>query len=65
MWRGLLAFGRRPRVPRLLTDLVAGLIYVAALISIVYFVFQQSVTGLLATSGVVGFLIDPSTASPL
>lgn len=57
VWRGVLAVGRRPRVPKLLTDLTAGLIYLAAVIAIVYFVFEQSVTGLLATSGVVAVVL--------
>ncbi len=57
LWRGLLAIGERRRVPRLLSDLSTGLIYVSAVIAIIYFVFGQSVTGLLATSGVVAVVI--------
>lgn len=57
VWKGILAVGDRPKVPKLLTDLTAGMVYSAAVIAIVYFVFDKSVTGLLATSGVVAVVL--------
>jgi len=44
-------------VPRLLKDVVAAVIYLIAISGIVAFVFQQSVTGIWATSGVIGIVL--------
>ncbi|BAI73839.1 mscS Mechanosensitive ion channel (plasmid) [Azospirillum sp. B510] len=43
---------RPPRIPRLLADLLRFFVYGAAVLAILAFVFEQPVTGLLATSGV-------------
>ncbi len=52
IWKGLVV--RQTGVPatRLLTDLVDGLILLASMVAIAAFVFHQSVTGVVATSGV-------------
>lgn len=44
-------------VPRLLKDVVGGVIYLIAITGILAFVFEQSVTGVWATSGVVGIVL--------
>jgi small-conductance mechanosensitive channel len=44
-------------VPRLLRDVVATVIYGIALTGILAFVFQRSVTGVWATSGVIGIVL--------
>jgi small-conductance mechanosensitive channel len=44
-------------VPRLLRDIGAGIVFLIAGITIVSLVFRQSVTGLWATSGVVGLVV--------
>jgi small-conductance mechanosensitive channel/CRP-like cAMP-binding protein len=54
LWRGV--FRGKP-VPKLLKDVVGALIYLGALFAIVALVFDQPVTGLLATSGVVAVVL--------
>lgn len=57
VWRGFLARNGGRRVPKLLTQLVAALIYLAAGFFILSFIFEHSLTGLLATSGVVAVVL--------
>jgi small-conductance mechanosensitive channel/CRP-like cAMP-binding protein len=52
VWEGAIQRRTGTRAPRLLTDLVDGLIVVSALVVIIAFVFEKPVTGLIATSGV-------------
>lgn len=54
VWQGVL---RGITLPRLLTDAVAGIVWILALFAIVSVVFNQPVTGLLATSGVVAIVL--------
>ncbi len=54
LWRGLF---KAQTVPKLLKDVVGAIIYIVALFAIVAFVFDQPVTGLLATSGVVAVVL--------
>ncbi|MBL4720225.1 MAG: mechanosensitive ion channel family protein, partial [Alphaproteobacteria bacterium] len=54
IWRGVL---RSQQVPKLLKDVVGALFYLIALFAIVALVFDQPVTGLLATSGVVAVVL--------
>jgi small-conductance mechanosensitive channel/CRP-like cAMP-binding protein len=54
LWRGVL---RSQQVPKLLKDVVGALFYLIALFAIVALVFDQPVTGLLATSGVVAVVL--------
>ena len=54
LWRGL--FGGQT-VPKLLKDVLGAIYYIVALFAIVAFVFEQPVTGLLATSGVVAVVL--------
>ena len=52
LYRAALAGPRPTQYPRLLSDLVHGLLFVLAAIAILIFVFQQAATGFIATSSV-------------
>jgi len=54
LWRGLFS---GQTVPKLLKDVLGAVYYIIALFAIVAFVFEQPVTGLLATSGVVAVVL--------
>ncbi|MBT5110810.1 MAG: mechanosensitive ion channel [Rhodospirillaceae bacterium] len=54
LWRGVF---RSQHIPKLLKDVVGALFYLIALFAIVALVFDQPVTGLLATSGVVAVVL--------
>jgi small-conductance mechanosensitive channel/CRP-like cAMP-binding protein len=54
LWRGLFS---GQTVPKLLKDVLGAVYYIVALFAIVAFVFEQPVTGLLATSGVVAVVL--------
>ena len=54
LWRGL--FGGQT-FPKLLKDVLGAVYYIIALFMVVAFVFEQPVTGLLATSGVVAVVL--------
>src|SRR5271154_114728 len=47
----------RPRESKLLQDLIAGLIYLAAAFAIITYVFDLPIQGLLATSGIVAIIL--------
>lgn len=55
----------RPRETRIVSDLLAGVIYVAALLAIVNFAFQVPIRGLLATSGVIAIVLGLALQSTL
>jgi small-conductance mechanosensitive channel/CRP-like cAMP-binding protein len=63
--RSVLVFERRPREGKLLQDILAGLIYLAAFFSIIAYVFNLPVQGLLATSGAVAIIIGLALQSSL
>ncbi len=54
LWRGLFS---EQNIPKLLKDVLGAIYYIGALFAIVAFVFEQPVTGLLATSGVVAVVL--------
>lgn len=56
-WNGLVARALDAPVPRLLTDVTAVIIYMIAFTGILSFVFNQSVTGVWAASGLVGIVL--------
>ncbi|MGM4985586.1 MULTISPECIES: mechanosensitive ion channel domain-containing protein [Rhizobium] len=62
--RLFLIFERRPREARFVQDLIAGIIYVGAVLSVVAYVFSVPVGTLIATSGafaiVLGFALQSS-----
>jgi small-conductance mechanosensitive channel/CRP-like cAMP-binding protein len=63
--RVFLIFERQPREGRLLQDLVVGLIYVSALLSVVAYVFDAPVGTLIATSGVFAIILGLALQSTL
>jgi small-conductance mechanosensitive channel/CRP-like cAMP-binding protein len=63
--RAFVIVEHRPREGKLLQDLLAGLIYLAALFAIVAYVFDLPIQGLLATSGVVAIILGLALQSTL
>ena len=63
--RAFVIVERRPREGKLLQDLLAGLIYLAALFTIVSDAFDLSIQGLLATSGVIAIVFGLALQSSL
>ena len=63
--RAVVVFQGSPREAKLLQDLLAGLIYLAAVFAIVSYVFDLPVQGLLATSGVVAIILGLALQSTL
>ena len=63
--RAFVVLGRQPRDTKLIQDLLAALIYLAATIAIVAYVFDLPVKGLLATSGALGIIIGLALQSSL
>jgi small-conductance mechanosensitive channel len=63
--RAFVIVERRPRESKLLQDLIAGLIYLAAVFAIIAYVFDLPVQGLLATSGVVAVILGLALQSTL
>jgi small-conductance mechanosensitive channel/CRP-like cAMP-binding protein len=63
--RSFLIFERRPREAKLLQDIIAGIIYLAATFAIVAYVFDQPIRGLLATSGVIAIILGLALQSSL
>jgi small-conductance mechanosensitive channel len=63
--RVFLIFERRPREGRLIQDLIVGLIYLSAALSIVAYVFSAPVGTLIATSGVFAIILGLALQSTL
>ena len=63
--RVFLIFEGQPRAGRLLQDLVAGIIYVGAILSVVAYVFNVPVGTLIATSGAVAIVLGLALQSTL
>lgn len=65
IWHGKLAWDGEPAVPRLLREIAAVLIYLTAAMIILRFVFNQPITAVAATSGVVALVMGYSAQSTL
>jgi len=63
--RAFVVLGRQPRESKLIQDLLAALIYLAAAFAIVAEVFDLPVRGLLATSGAVAIILGLALQSAL
>jgi small-conductance mechanosensitive channel len=63
--RFLFPFDSQPRRRKILSDLVAGLIYLGAVFGILKFAFHQPIEGLLATSGIVAVVLGLALQSTL
>jgi small-conductance mechanosensitive channel/CRP-like cAMP-binding protein len=55
----------RPREGKLIQDLLAGLVYLAAIFAIISYVFNLPISGLLATSGVIAIVLGLALQSTL
>ncbi len=55
----------RPREGKLVQDLLAGLIYLAAVFAVIAYVFDLPIQGLLATSGVIAIILGLALQSTL
>jgi len=65
IWHGRLAWDGEPAVPRLLREIAAVLIYLTAAMIILRFVYNQPITAVAATSGVVALVMGYSAQSTL
>jgi small-conductance mechanosensitive channel len=63
--RAFVVSERRPREGKLIQDLLAGLIYVAAVFAIIAYVFDLPIQGLLATSGALAIILGLALQSTL
>src|ERR1700721_733439 len=63
--RAFVIVERRPREAKLLRELLAGLIYLAAVFAIIAYVFDLRIQGLLATSGVIAIILGLALQSTL
>ena len=63
--RAAVVFQGSPREAKLIQDLLAGVIYLAALFAIVSYVFDLPIQGLVATSGVVAIILGLALQSTL
>jgi small-conductance mechanosensitive channel len=63
--RVFVATERRPREAKLVHDLLAGLIYLAAVFAIIAYVFDLPIRGLLATSGAIAIIFGLALQSTL
>ncbi len=63
--RAFVIVERRPREGKLLQDLLAGLVYLAAVFAIIAYVLDLPVQGLLATSGVIAIILGLALQSTL
>jgi small-conductance mechanosensitive channel len=63
--RSVLVFQGSPREAKLMQDLLAGLIYLAAVFAIIAYVFDLPIQGLLATSGVAAIILGLALQSTL
>ena len=63
--RAVIVLKRRPREAKLVQDLLAGVIYLGALLAIIAYVFDLPIQGLLATSGVAAIILGLALQSSL
>jgi small-conductance mechanosensitive channel/CRP-like cAMP-binding protein len=63
--RAFVVAEHRPREGKLVQDLLAGLIYLAALFAIIAYVFDLPIQGLLATSGAIAIILGLALQSTL
>jgi small-conductance mechanosensitive channel len=63
--RLLVVLEHRPRETQIISDLLAGAVYIATVLAVVNFAFQVPVRGLLATSGVIAIVLGLALQSTL
>lgn len=65
LWEGALSDRGVRRVPKILTDGVALLLYAAAIMVVLHYVYDEPITAVLATSGAVAFVVGLSAQSTI
>ena len=66
VWKGIFAAQEGvSNVPKLLTDFATVFIYITAIMSVMYFVYEKPITAVAATSGAFAFVIGYSAQSTL
>ena len=65
LMRLVVVLEHRPKETQIISDLVAGAIYIATGLAIVDFVFAVSISGLLATSGIIAIVLGLALQSTL
>jgi small-conductance mechanosensitive channel/CRP-like cAMP-binding protein len=65
VWTGVLSENGVRRVPKLLTDGAALLLYGCAVMVVMHYVYDKSITTILATSGAAAFIVGLSAQSTL
>jgi len=65
LMRLIVVLEQRPRETQIISDLVAGAVYIATALAIVDFVFAVSIGGLLATSGIIAIVLGLALQSTL
>ncbi len=65
LWLGRMAVRGETTVPKLLTGFVTVLIYAAAIMAVMHFVYGEPITAIAATSGAFAFVIGYSAQSTL
>jgi small-conductance mechanosensitive channel/CRP-like cAMP-binding protein len=65
VWNGVLSDNGVRRIPKLLTDGAALLIYGVAVLIVLHYVYDQSVVTIMATSGALAFIVGLSAQSTL
>src|SRR3984885_4536953 len=63
--RAFVALENRPRETQIVSDLMAGVVYVATLLAVINFAFGVPIRGLLATSGVIAIVLGLALQSTL
>ncbi len=63
--RAFVVTEQRPREGKLIQDLLAGLVYLSAILAIIAYVFNLPIKGLLATSGVIAIVLGLALQSTL
>jgi small-conductance mechanosensitive channel/CRP-like cAMP-binding protein len=57
VWEGKLTDDGLRRVPKLLTDIISLLVYAAAIMIVMHYVYEEPITAILASSGAVAFVV--------
>lgn len=65
LWNGIFLVKGRKIVPKILIDIVTVLLYLTTAAFILHFVFEQPVSGLLATSGLIAIIVGYSAKNTL
>ncbi len=65
VWAGILSDNGERKIPKLLTDGAALLLYAGAVMMVMHYAYGKSITAILATSGAAAFIVGLSAQSTL